>query len=143
MGKLKDCYRKYKEVVNYLIFGAATTFISWLTYALFVGAMGMNVMAGKVLSWICAVTFAYVTNKLWVFESKGWAWPGWLKEAAAFYAGRIFSGAVEIGGLALLLKLGLDQTLFGIEGSVANMVITVVVIVLNYILSKFWIFRQD
>ena len=142
MDRIKELYLKYKEIVNYLIFGAATTFVSWATYALFVGAMHMAVMPGKVLSWVVAVTFAFVTNKLWVFESKSWVWPGWLKEAASFYAGRIFSGVVEIGGLALLMKLGMDQTLFGIEGFVANMVITVVVIILNYFISKFWVFRK-
>lgn len=142
MEKIKELYLKYREIVNYLIFGAATTFVSAATYALFVGAMHMGVMPGKVLSWIVAVTFAFVTNKLWVFESKSWVWPAWLREAAGFYAGRLFSGVVEIGGLALLMKLGMDQPLFGVDGFLANIVITVVVIILNYFISKFLVFRK-
>lgn len=142
MEKLKALFLKYREVISYLFFGGLTTAVSWGTYALFVGVMGLPVFAGNVLSWICAVTFAYVTNKLWVFQSKSWAWPAWLKEAAAFFAGRIFSGLVEIGGLPLLMKLGLDQTLFGIEGFAAKVVVSVVVIILNYILSKFLAFRK-
>lgn len=142
MDKIRSLYLKHKEVVNYLFFGGATTVVSWLTYALFVGPLALGVMPGKILSWICAVSFAFVTNKLWVFDSKSWTWPLWLREAAAFFAGRLGSGLVEIGGLPLLIKLGLDQTLFGVEGFVANIVISVVVIILNYFISKFLVFRK-
>ena len=142
MEKLKALYLKHKESVNYLIFGGATTAVSWVTYALGVGRLGMGVTPGNIFSWICAVTFAFVTNKLWVFESKSWAWPGWVKEAAGFVGGRLFSGAVELGGLPLLMKLGLDQDLFGVAGLPAKIVISVVVIILNYFISKFFVFRR-
>ena len=142
MEKLKALLTKYWEIISYLFFGGLTTVVSWGTYALFVGLLGMSIMPGKVLIWVCAVSFAFVTNKLWVFRSKSWAWPGWLREAGAFFAGRLFSGAVEIAGLPLLMAAGLDQTLFGVEGFAANMVVTVVVIVLNYFLSKFFAFRK-
>ncbi len=142
MEKLKKLFSKYRELISYLIFGGLTTVISWVTYALFVGPAGMRPVAGNILSWVCAVTFAFVTNKLWVFNSKSWAWPGWLKEAAAFLAGRLFSGAVELGGLPLLMWLGLDQALFGIEGFAAKVTVSIVVIILNYVLSKFLIFRK-
>ena len=127
MEKLKDLLAKYREVISYLFFGGLTT-------------LGTNV--GNVLSWVCAVSFAFVTNKLWVFNSKSWAWPAWLKEAGAFFAGRIFSGVVELGGLPLLMWMGLDQPLLGIEGFAAKVTISVVVIILNYFLSKFLVFRK-
>lgn len=142
MEKLKALYLQYKEIVNYLFFGGLTTFVSWAAYALFVGGLKTGVTAGNILSWICAVTFAFVTNKLWVFESRTWIWPVWLKEAAGFYGGRLFSGAVELGGLPLLMRLGLDQDLFGVEGLPAKIVISVVVIILNYFISKFFVFRR-
>ena len=142
MKKLKALYEAHREIINYLLFGGATTVVSWATYALFVGVFGMGVTPGNILSWVCAVTFAFVTNKLWVFQSKSWAWPQWLKEAGAFYAGRLFSGLVELGGLPLLMRLGLDQTLFGVEGLAAKVVISIVVIILNYFLSKFIAFRK-
>ena len=142
MKKLRELYEAHREIISYLFFGGATTVVSWATYALFVGALGMAVTPGNILSWVCAVTFAFVTNKLWVFQSRSWAWPLWLKEAAAFFGGRVFSGLVELFGLPLLIKLGLDQPLFGIEGFAAKLVVTVVVIILNYILSKFIAFRK-
>ena len=142
MDKLKSLLLKYREPISYLFFGGLTTVVSWASYALFAGPLGLGVMPANILSWVCAVSFAFVTNKLWVFRSKSWAWPGWLREAGAFFAGRLFSGAVEIAGLPLLMAAGLDQTLFGVEGFAANMVVTVVVIVLNYFLSKFFAFRK-
>ncbi len=140
--KLLALYRKYREIVNYLFFGGLTTLVSWVTYALGVGALKMGVTPANVFSWVCAVSFAFVTNKLWVFQSKSWAWPGWLKEAGSFVAGRLFSGAVELGGLPLLMRLGLDQPLFGVEGFAAKVVISIVVIILNYIISKLFVFRK-
>ena len=111
MEKLKALYQTHREIIHYLLFGAATTVVSWATYGLFVGPMALGLMPGKILSWICAVSFAFVTNKLWVFQSRSWQFPLWLREAAAFFAGRIFSGVVEVAGLPLLIRLGLRQTL--------------------------------
>ena len=142
MDKLRALLRKYREPISYLFFGGLTTVVSWASYALFAGPLALGVMPANVLSWICAVSFAFVTNKLWVFDSKSWAWPGWVKEAAAFVAGRLFSGAVELGGLPLLMWMGLDQPLFGIEGFAAKVVISIVVVILNYFLSKFLVFRK-
>ena len=140
--KLLALYRKYREIISYLFFGGLTTLVSWATYALGAGPLSLGVTPANVFSWICAVSFAFVTNKLWVFDSKSWAWPGWLKEAGSFFAGRIFSGVVELGGLPLLMRLGLDQALFGVEGFAAKIVISAVVIVLNYVISKLFVFRK-
>ena len=142
MKSFKALFQKYREIIFYLIFGGATTVVSLVTYALFVRGLHMEAMPGEVASWVCAVVFAFVTNKLWVFESKGWKWPLWLREAGEFFAGRVFSGVVEIGGMALLIQVGLDQTLFGVESFAAKIIVTVVVIILNYFISKFIVFRK-
>lgn len=142
MDKIKILILKYREALSYLFFGGLTTVVSWGTYALFVGTLHMHVNAGNILSWICAVTFAFVTNKLWVFQSRSWAWPLWIKEAASFFAGRVFSGLVELGGLPLLMRMGLDQPVFGVDGFAAKVVISIVVIILNYFLSKIFVFRK-
>jgi putative flippase GtrA len=99
-------------------------------------------VAGKIASWVCAVTFAYVTNKLWVFDSQARDGKTLWREALGFYGSRLATGVVELVGLKGLMALGLDQPLFGVEGFAANLVITVVVIVLNYVLSKFLVFRK-
>lgn len=142
MKKLLELYKKYREPVNYLIFGGLTTLVSLGTYALFVEVCGMGVMAGKALSWVCAVTFAFITNKLWVFFSADTDGKTLLAEAVKFFGSRAATGVVELVGLPLLMRAGLDQPLFGVEGFAANLVVTVVVIVLNYVLSKFLVFRK-
>ncbi len=142
MKKIKELYEAHQEIISYLFFGAATTFINWIAYALTVGVLGMAVTPGNIISWLVAVIFAFVTNKLWVFQSKSWARTLWLKEAGAFFGSRIFTGLVELFGLPLLMRLGLDQPILGIEGFAAKLVVTVVVIILNYILSKFIAFRK-
>lgn len=142
MNKILELYKKHREIINYIVFGGCTTLVSWATYALFVGGMDMEILAGKILSWICAVSFAFVTNKLWVFFSKAVDWKTWLREGVEFFASRAATGVVEVLGLPALMKLGLDASLFGVEGFAANIVVTVVVIILNYIVSKFLVFRK-
>lgn len=142
MNKILELYKKHREIINYIVFGGCTTLVSWATYALFVGGMDMEILIGKILSWICAVSFAFVTNKLWVFFSRAVDWKTWLREGVEFFASRAATGVVEVLGLPALMKLGLDASLFGVEGFAANIVVTVVVIILNYIVSKFLVFRK-
>lgn len=142
MKALKALYLRYREVISYLFFGGLTTVLNLLAYALFVGMLGLGVTVGNILSWLCAVLFAFVTNKIWVFESKSWKGTDWLREAAAFFTGRIATGLLELFGLPFLIWLGLDQPLFGVEGFAAKVIVTIVVIILNYIISKLIVFRK-
>ena len=147
MDKLKEMYRKYKEVVNYLIFGVLTTVVNWITYILLVklagfGKSDVRIMAANAAAWFVAVLFAFITNKLFVFGSRDLSAATWLKEAAAFFGARIFTGLFETFLPTGLMKLGLNQTLFTIEGFPAKIVTSVLVIVLNYILSKLFVFRS-
>ncbi|NLD30101.1 MAG: GtrA family protein, partial [Clostridiales bacterium] len=95
METLKNLYFKHKEIINYLLFGGLTTVVSWGTYSLFVKAIGMSVGVGNVLSWICAVLFAFVTNKLFVFESKTWQPATALREFVSFIGARLATGVIE------------------------------------------------
>ena len=67
---LSRIYKKYKEIINYLIFGGLTTLVSIGTYALFTIVFNIDYLVSNVLSWIIAVLFAFITNKLFVFASK-------------------------------------------------------------------------
>ncbi len=142
MEGLKRIYRTYQEVISYLIFGALTTVVSLGTYGLFVGAMGLPTIPGNALSWLCAVAFAFITNKLWVFRSEKRKLMDWLREAWKFFLGRIGTGLVELIGLPVLMAIGVDQTILGVEGAVAKVIVTVVVVVLNYFVSKFIVFKK-
>ena len=149
MKKIKDLFVKYKEIIMYLIFGVLTTVVSWGSYALFeilFGAfIGNSIVlsaVANVLSWIVAVLFAYITNKLWVFESKSFKGNVLIKELIAFVGARLATGVFEWVGVPLLMIMGLDQSILGIEGMVAKVIVSVVVVILNYVLSKLFVFKK-
>lgn len=146
--------KQYREIIDYLFWGVMTTVISWGTYSifaiLFAGLtmefhifklqMPLVVLLANVLSWLCAMTFAFVTNKLWVFRSKSWEKNVFLPELGKFVSARAVTGIMEIVGVPLLVGLGLNQSIFGIEGIVAKVLMSVIVVLLNYVFSKLFIF---
>jgi len=140
MSKIKNLFFKYKELILYLIFGTATTLVNWIFYVLFLFVFSLTV--SNAIAWFLAVLFAYVVNKKYVFESKYVSASQSIREISLFYAARILSGAIDILGLPLLIYIGVDQQVFGIEGAVAKAILTVIGIILNYIFSKFIIFKK-
>ncbi len=133
----------------YLIFGVLTTVVSWGSYALFEILLGLFISdvivlssVANVISWIIAVLFAFVTNKLWVFESKSWKGSVLVKELGSFVGSRLLTGVLEWFGVPLLMLIGLDQPILGIEGMLAKVLISVIVVILNYVLSKLLVFRN-
>jgi len=132
---------KNRELVMYIIFGLATTAVSFLTYyaARWVFA-GVITTPSVITSWICAVTFAYTTNSLLVFESKAVSLPQIITEIALFYGSRLFTLGVEMALMFLLVDLtGISGGLYELG---ARVFVAVVVTVLNYILSKIIVFRK-
>lgn len=143
MKKIQELFIKYKEIIMYLIFGVGTTAVNWIIYTVIVVSGGeVNLTVANIIAWVGAVAFAYITNKLWVFESKSWNPKIVWKELGMFLSARIFSGIFEIGLFPVLVWMGMNQSIFGVEGMLAKIVIGVLVIVLNYIFSKLLIFRK-
>ena len=106
-------------------------------------------LVNNVIAWFVAVVFAYITNKLWVFDSKSWKFKVLLKEVPEFFLARVFSLLVEEGGLWLFIeKMGFDAfsfTILGFEVTgklIAKIVLAVIVVILNYFFSKFVIFAK-
>ena len=143
MSRIKDFLIKYKEIILYLIVGVLTTLVSWLTYAglrliLDVGnPFWMQVAV--VARWIAGVTFAYVMNRIFVFESKD---PNILAEAIKFTSARITTLLIEMF-LMWLLPMCLPAKLFGLDKDwIATFACAVIVTVLNYVFSKLLVFRS-
>lgn len=130
--------KKYRQILLYLFFGVTTTAVNWCIYAVTHGLLGMT--GANAVAWLGAVAYAFVTNKLFVFESKT---GNWLAEGVKFFASRVFSGVVEVFLPTGLYAIGLEQSLFGIPGGVAKALVSVLVIVMNYVLSKFLVFRRE
>lgn len=133
--------KKYKEIIMYLVFGVATTAVNWIVYTL-LSLIGTEMTVANTASWICAVIFAFITNKLLVFESRSLK-PGLvLKEALTFLGSRLLTGILEIAGPTLLFNAGFTFSPFGIRGFGAKLFISIFVIILNYALSKLAVFGK-
>lgn len=156
MGMIKELLKKYREMIDYLFWGVMTTVVSWGSYSLFalvfknqIGEieifgihMSMVVLIANILSWVCAFLFAFITNKALVFHSRTWKPSVLLPEFGMFLSARVITGILEIVGVPLLAALGLNQTIAGIEGMAAKVLVSVAVVILNYIFSKLFIFKK-
>lgn len=144
-----------KEVFTYIIFGVLTTVVGWGSYTLFVNLLKMSVFWANALSWLLAASFAFVTNKIWVFRSKEMSAKGLLREIVTFFSARIATGVLEIFLVPLLEKLsfdkpffaivsaiGLHQKLFFTAGIYSKIFVSVVVVILNYFFSKIFVFKN-
>lgn len=135
----KELWKKYKEIIVYLFFGVATTGVNWVVYALLVKVLPMTI--ANTAAWAAAVLFAFVTNKWFVFESRSLEIRALLKEFGMFVSARLLTGVIEIAGLPFLYYLGFQQSLFGVEGFLAKALLSVLVVILNYIFSKILVFK--
>ena len=133
---------KYKEPISYLFFGGLTTLVNWIVYTISLKFFSEKVEISNVIAWIVAVIFAYITNKLFVFRSKGLSLKATIKEISLFFTSRITSGIIEIFGFPLLYYAGLNQSFLGIDGFIAKVLISILVIILNYIFSKLIVFKK-
>ncbi len=144
--KLMSLIRKVisKEVISYLFFGVLTTVVGLATFSFF--NKFFDVLIANVFSWLAAVTFAFITNKLFVFESKSWKWSIISKEIPAFAGARVLTLGIEEAGLLILIKwlhLDVPLTLSFISGEmVIKIIISIIVVLLNYIFSKLLIFKK-
>ena len=131
--------RKYREVLLYLIFGGLTTAVNyavlWLVHDL-CGLTALDGLVANAIAWVAAVIFAFVTNKLLVFGSKETDSATMTKETISFFSARLFSLGVE----ELVLYIGV--TLLGFNLYLVKLFASVLVIILNYVFSKLFIFRK-
>lgn len=141
MNGHSDILAKHREGALYLLYGAATLFVSWATYALFVWA-GIEPNISNALSWVCAVSFAFVTNKWFVFLSRSTEKDVLMREIGSFFSLRVITGAAAIIAFPVLRGLGLEQSLFGVDCFIARIAVSMIEIVLNYLASKFIVFRK-
>jgi len=159
--KIKELYTKNKEIINYLVFGVLTTLVDILVYTPLTEILGADYkIAGfipwyivtSVIAWAAAVLFAYVTNKKWVFEEKDWSAKAIGRELPVFAGGRVVTLLIQLFLMWIMIDVThLDKTwlltwgagLIGRQGDFAvKMIVSVVVVILNYVISKLFVFRK-
>ena len=131
----------------YLIFGILTTFVNFGSFALFEHLLGTkHYLISNILSFVFATSFAFITNKQFVFESKSWKSKIWIKEAISFVSARIgtFLIVEELGLLVSVEMLGVDQYYIWIFSGtlIAKICLAFLAVLVNYILSKWFIFNK-
>ena len=138
MEKIKELYKKYKEIINYLIFGVLTTVVSLLVYYISVFTIlnpdnPIQLQIANILSWIAGVAFAYFTNRKFVFESEE---KNKLKEAGKFVSARVITLIMDM----LIMYLGVTMLL--LNDKIIKLISQVVIIISNYVFSKLFVFKK-
>jgi len=132
---MRGLFEKHREIVVYIIFGVLTTIVGFGLYALFLH-IGFNVAVSNTLSTFLAILFAYVTNKIWVFNARDYRIRTLIGEFVKFLSGRFAAYVVDTVLLVLLADV------FGINPLVAKAFTSVIVVILNYLISKRFVFRK-
>ena len=127
-------YEKYKEPILYVFFGALTTAVNYGSYVLLAYCAGMHVAASNGIAWIVSVLFAFVTNKMLVFESRSLKIRRVLREFISFVACRLLSGGLDMAIMLVFIEIARCNDLL------VKLASNVIVVLLNYILSKMLIF---
>ena len=133
---MKKFFEKYEDMVCYLFFGVLTTVVNYLVYLPCHNWLGWSAGLSNVLAWVIAVAFAFLTNKPVVFKSHDWSWRVVGPELTKFVGCRIGSGVLETA----ILLIAVDW--IGWNGNVWKLITAVLVIILNYIGSKFLVFKK-
>lgn len=132
---LKKILMERWDVFVYLFFGVLTTIVNYIIYLPLLNIAGLSAAISNVLAWIAAVTFAYLTNKPFVFKSYDWSVQTVLPELARFVSCRLMSGIME----TLIILVAVD--ILGWNGNLWKLLTSVLVVILNYIFSKFFVFK--
>lgn len=141
MGKLLKHFKQILvarhlwDVFTYILFGGLTTLVNIVVFGLGT-KMGISWTAANFWAWLLSVLFAFVTNKLWVFESHTESWAALAWEFTKFIVARLVSLALDYGCMFLFIET------IGFKTMIAKLLTQVVVIVANYAFSKFIIFKN-
>jgi len=142
MKKIIDLYKKYEELVNYVIVGGLTTVVSlstkWILLLTILDAKNaFELQVAVIISWVCAVTFAYIMNRIAVFKSEN---KDILKEVISFVGARVITLLVEMGLMWFFITLlGLNSNMWVF---IVTMIVQIIILLLNYIFSKIFVFKK-
>ncbi len=129
-------YKKHKEALMYLFFGGLAFFLNIILFALFREFMNWNELVANVFAWVLCVLFQFFTNRTWVFDGHVQSAGAFVKQMAGFFGGRVFTLVIEEILLAVFI------TWLEFNSMAVKIAAQIVVIVLNYVISKLWVFRK-
>lgn len=136
MSNIKELIIKYKFIILYGIFGVLTTVINIGVYGVLYSGLGVSNVISNVIAWVISVLFAFITNKLWVFESKSFNFKLFVKELGNFTVCRVATGVLDLG----IMFVGVD--LLNGPAIILKIASNIIVIILNYVMSKIFVFKK-
>ena len=145
MKKILALYKKYEEIINYLIVGGLTTVVAiglklLLLFTILDQTNGLELQIAEIISWFLAVLFAYITNRIFVFKSKTKGSKS-VKEIINFFKGRILTQVIQMFIMYIFVTLlKLDSNFWILF---FTLVCQIMQVVLNYIISKLLVFKKD
>ena len=133
---LSELLQKYKSQLLYLFFGGCTTLVNIIVYGVCAHPAGLSTTVSTVIAWVVSVLFAYLTNRTWVFESQARTAGDILREMGSFFLGRVATGVLDWA----IMYVCVDR--LGLPDMPIKLLSNVVVIILNYVISKLIVFSK-
>ena len=133
---MRKLLKKYWDLIPYAVFGVLTTIINILSYWVCAHLFHIQVLFSTVLAWFVSVLFAYLTNRKWVFHSEASGSIKICREIASFFGCRIGTELVDLAAMFIFVNI------MHLDDVIVKTAANIVVIILNYIFSKFIIFKH-
>lgn len=133
---MKQLFVKYRELILYVFFGGLTTLVNWGLYWLLANPLGVPYLWATAIAQIASILFAYVTNRIWVFQSKARGFREVSLEMLRFFGARGVSFFLDLG----CMYVGVD--LLHINDTWMKLLVNILVIIANYVFSKVFVFRK-
>ena len=133
---ISELLQKYKSQLLYLFFGGCTTLVNVAVYGLCAYAANLSTTLSTAIAWAASVLFAYLTNRTWVFESQARTAGDVLREMGSFFLGRAATGVLDLA----VMYVCVDR--LGLPDLPVKLLSNVVVIILNYVVSKLFVFAK-
>lgn len=127
---------KFLEFFWYIFFGVVGTFVNVFIFYLLSQKIGIYYLLANLVAWVFSVAFAFVTNKIYVFKSKSWCFSVWIKECIQFVFARIGTCGFD------MLYMFVAVSILHFDKTFSKVIANVIVVILNYTLSKLWIFKN-
>ncbi|MCI8661577.1 MAG: GtrA family protein [Lachnospiraceae bacterium] len=130
-------YKRHKEIFLYLFFGGITFFLNLGLFGSIDSFTDINELINNVICWVICVIFQFITNRTWVFNGAVNGAKAFLSQLAAFFGGRVFTLILEEAIIAIFI------TWLGWKAIIVKLVAQLIVIILNYVISKWIVFRNQ
>ena len=136
LEKLRALLAKYQDIISYLFFGVLTTVVNYLVYLPLFNVFGLSATVSNAVAWVVCVIFSFLTNKPFVFKSHDWSGEVVIPEFVKFVGTRVGSGLLE----TVFLFVTVD--LLAWNGNIMKLIISVLVVIINYVGSKLVVFKK-